>query len=109
MKRNSDHIQKIFNDYRKNVMPPDAGPLQIKECEMAFFAGVCGIMAVIMTGPTPGPDCTPMDESFMLEIEDELKRYVARVIESPSCPHGVHEFRQFPGGIIRCQHCGILH
>lgn len=69
-------IALMFEGYRKNVMPPGAGPVQVLECKRAFFAGTRSMLDLMMAAADPGLDATDRDLEIMAVIEKELAEWM---------------------------------
>jgi hypothetical protein len=61
--------------YRQQVMPADAGPVQLAETEQAFFAGAQHLFASIMSVLDPGSEPTNADLQRMDFIAQELEAF----------------------------------
>lgn len=80
-------VAAAWRSYRATVLPSEAGPVQVEETEMAFWAGAATLFLVITRMLDPGTDdATPADEAKMEAISDELDKFMetfdARVIAS---------------------------
>lgn len=74
-------IERTWASYMADVMPKDAGALQIKETRQAFYCGA----AVLFTAMTSelffdeGPTDTPNDIAKMQMIQDEVDAFGAEI------------------------------
>ena len=57
------------------VLPPDAGPVQIKETRQAFFAGAAVLFEHIMRGLSEGPSGNRSDFDLLNTVKQELDRF----------------------------------
>lgn len=80
-KLNSDLIDKGlivkagFEGYRLMAMHEDAPPVQVRECEMAFFAGAAHLFACLINALDPGDDVTEADITRLEKISAELEAF----------------------------------
>ncbi len=63
--------------YLHKVVPASAGPVQINETRLAFFAGAQHLFASIMTILEPGAEPTEKDMQRMDHINNELRAFGA--------------------------------
>ena len=42
-------IQAQWLSYLRDVVPRDAGPVQVEECRRAFYAGAAGLLSITST------------------------------------------------------------
>ncbi len=74
----SGHLRRAWESYRERVLHADAGPVQVRETEMAFYAGAHAMFTTVVGDLSAGPDPTPEDESLMKSLWDELREFRAR-------------------------------
>lgn len=72
-------IAAKWADYRERVVPVDAPPVQVRETQMAFYAGAAALFDTVMNGLSPEPDATDSDIGMMDEIMRELTEFGASV------------------------------
>jgi hypothetical protein len=65
-------ILEGWNGYRRDVLPPTAGPVQLDETRRAFYAGVGWLYGSIMRLLEPGQDATANDVQLLADINREL-------------------------------------
>lgn len=68
-------IEAGFLGYRVAVMSPDAPPVQLEECKLAFFAGALHLFQSIMTIMDPGAEPTDADLRKIDLIDKELRKF----------------------------------
>ena len=69
-------ILEGWNSYRRSVLEPaGAGPVQVKECRYAFYAGSMMLFQAIMNILEPGSEPTDKDLAQMQAIDDEIHAY----------------------------------
>ncbi|MCW5727214.1 hypothetical protein [Parvibaculum sp.] len=66
-----------FSGYRKAVIPAGAPDTQIRECEMAFFAGAAHLFYGIMNVLEPSEKPTAADIARLTAIRKELEDFAA--------------------------------
>lgn len=66
--------------YRERVLPPDAGPVQVRETQWAFYAGAECFLVLLMNVLDPGTDATEEDLALMDRLHEELLAF-ARSVE----------------------------
>ena len=69
-------VEAEWISYRKNVVPADAGPVQVVECRRAFYAGAVSMMRVLALAMDPDAEPTEKDMRTMAEIMQELDGYL---------------------------------
>lgn len=65
----SSDIATKFNSYRTLVMNPAAPPVQVRECELAFYAGCEAMFDLLMTN---APDDETAAMKYMESLKNEL-------------------------------------
>jgi len=68
-------IEAGWVGYRLAVMSPDAPPIQLEECKLAFFAGSHHLFASMMTIMDPGAEPTDADLKKMEMINEEMQKF----------------------------------
>jgi hypothetical protein len=72
-------IEAGWIGFRMHVIPPDAPPIQIDECRMAFMAGSQHLFHSIMHILDPDEEPTSEDMRKMDLIDKELRAFAAEV------------------------------
>lgn len=72
-------IEKEWLDYRNDVIPKEAGLVQLQECRRAFYAGAWGLLQLILNQVEPGTEPTDADLQMMSEIRQELEEFCRAV------------------------------
>ena len=62
-------IGRKFSMYRTAVLPPNAGPTQVRECDLAFHAGA-EAMFDLLTNEAPDDEQQAM--TYMASLKNEL-------------------------------------
>jgi len=97
MKHQMMTIKDMWEKYRLTVVPLDAGPNQLRDMEMCFYAGITAVMCIVTdTIPElPEEEGCKIISGYMKEIEGFAKRLVSDAIaarkkreaaEKPPCP-----------------------
>jgi hypothetical protein len=84
-------VAAMFDGYRRGVMPPGAGPIQILECKRAYFAGARSMLDLVDAVTDPGLDVTSQDVAIMAAIDAELDAYMEdgkRAEHTAAAPEG---------------------
>lgn len=69
-------IEAGWQDYRRQVVPANAGPIQVEECKRAFYAGAVALFSTLVEGVSPDRDeVTPEDEALMESVAAEIADY----------------------------------
>ncbi len=80
-------IHQLWEYYRVKVLTLGASPIQVRECQQAFYAGIASIMGEMFKIGTP--DFTEEEgEQIVQEYMDELTFYV----EAFKLRHGITTF-----------------
>ena len=74
-KKQRKRIAAMFEGYRDMVIPADAGPVQVKECRQAFFAGATSLFTIMIASVEDGDDVTEGEMVTMEEIDAELREF----------------------------------
>ncbi len=72
-------IMAGYAAYCLTVMPKDAGPVQIRECALAYFAGAQHLWASMVEFLEPGADVTDKDEERMEKIFVEMEEITSQL------------------------------
>jgi hypothetical protein len=72
-------IEQGWDDYRRAVIPREAGVVQIQEMRRAFYAGAESLMVQIINGLSPGPESTPGDVDYLSALNVELHNFAEAV------------------------------
>jgi hypothetical protein len=72
-------IDECFKEFQRRVYP-DAGPDQIREMRVCFFAGAAELFAVMNAGLDDGLAETDGDLDYMQHWVDELEAFHKRTI-----------------------------
>ncbi len=68
-------LETEWLSYRAEVIPNDAPPVQLAECQRAFYGGALSLFKVVMTMLDPGAEPTEADLQKMTELQNELMAY----------------------------------
>ena len=68
-------IAAVFEGYRATVIPADAGPVQVRECRMAFFAGATALFTMLTMGVGDDDEPSEAEMAMMDEIGAELREF----------------------------------
>ena len=72
-------VGRAWASYRERVLPVDAPPVQVRECQLAFYAGAVSLHEALLGGVSPGDGVTDADMELMEAIELELRAFVESV------------------------------
>jgi hypothetical protein len=73
-------VQAMWNNFRTQVMPPNAPTVQVQEMRRAFYAGVECTLNRLAGEMTEGDGLDdPADERVVQEVNAELKQFAADV------------------------------
>jgi hypothetical protein len=81
-------IEAGWVGYRLHVMSPDAPPIQLDECRLAFMAGSQHLFSSIINILDPGADPTDADLAKMDLIDKELRKFAQEFELKTSKPKG---------------------
>lgn len=70
------YIEEAWRDYVARVLPPTAGPVQIRETRRAFYAGATVLFSTILR-LEPDGDCTKKDLELMESLSAEIDEFCA--------------------------------
>lgn len=84
-------IRDLWQSYRHEVLPPEAGESQIRETRRAFYGGAQALLSAIMAGLDQGSEPTEADLSRMDTIVAELRDFNRSIEDGTedSWDHGV--------------------
>jgi hypothetical protein len=68
-------VRELWHSYRADVLPADAGSIQISECRRAFYAGAQALMVAVMVGLDPDREPTSDDAEYMGNLQRELETF----------------------------------
>lgn len=68
-------IEKAWESFAANVIPPNASDIQRREMKRSFYAGAAVLLELQMSILDPGTEPTEKDLAVMDRIADELKAY----------------------------------
>lgn len=68
-------VKAGFEGYRLMVMHEDAPPLQVRECEMAFFMGAKHLFDCMVNALDAGDEVTEADITRLEKISAELEAF----------------------------------
>lgn len=68
-------VATMFDQYRRLVIPRDAGPTQVEECRRAFFAGAICLLGFIQGKLSQGDEVTDSDLKLMENLDAELQDF----------------------------------
>lgn len=57
-------IERMYEIYRRVLMPEDAGLIQIRECKLAFFAGAQTLLDIMIVASDEGFEATERETSL---------------------------------------------
>lgn len=72
-------IDRMFQCYRRMVIPADAPAVQVEECRRAFFAGASTLFKLLTQHVSDGEDITEQDMRMMGDIQNELSAFGAQL------------------------------
>lgn len=72
-------IKHHWLSYRREVVPPQAGEVQVEECRRAFYAGALAVWSSIMSGLSEGSEPQPTDEALLASIQAEFVEFGAEL------------------------------
>lgn len=75
------YIDKLWQSYRRDVVPADASPDQVEECLRAFMAGAGAMMTFITDSPAGLEE--EMVMAIVMELEGWQERMRALIPASP--------------------------
>lgn len=73
-------IASEWDKYRREVMPPDAPPTQIRECRLAFYAGAAALFGAVIGVLGPEDEPTEEEMSAVSALHDELTTHARQVL-----------------------------
>jgi len=72
-------VAEMWQDYRREVVPRDAGAIQIQECRRAFYAGVSVMFTNAAYGVARDDVSEDQGVEYFEKIDAELKAYMLTV------------------------------
>jgi hypothetical protein len=72
-------IETQWHEFRRRVMPKDAGDVQLIEMRRAFFAGAWAYYALVMNVLDVGEEATARDLEIMAALDAEMREFAERV------------------------------
>ena len=73
-------IADLWQSYNELVIPKNAGEIQIKETQQAFYAGACSLFTAIMNSLSSDEEnITESDLTFMASIQQEIDAWGQQV------------------------------
>ena len=73
--KGAGRIEALFDYYRAAVIPAGAGPVQVRECRLAFFAGSMASFYSIFSALREGEGPTEAEMAFIAAIDSELREF----------------------------------
>lgn len=64
-----------WSSYSANVLPEDAGDVQVQETRRAFYAGAASMLRLVTTGLDEGSEATEADLQRLTDIDDEVQAF----------------------------------
>lgn len=71
-----ERLREAWESYRKKVVPAGAGEVQVRETQLAFFAGAQAIFSRLVNGLEPGSEPTEADLMMVSDLDQELRQFV---------------------------------
>jgi hypothetical protein len=72
-------IETQWGEFRRKVIPKDAGDVQLIEMRRAFYAGAWAYYSLVMNVLDPGTKVTARDLDIMAALDAELREFAERV------------------------------
>lgn len=71
------YMVKVWEEYRKAVIPPDASIIQVVECKKAFYGGASAYMSIILGAGNLDESVEPTEKDikFLDDITNELQTF----------------------------------
>jgi len=69
-------LRDVWISYRERVVPPNAGPRQALETQLAFYAGAAAMWDLVVHQLGPGVEPEQADVDLMGSLERELLDFV---------------------------------
>jgi hypothetical protein len=73
-------VAEMWADYQRNVLPPDAGEIQVQECRRAFYAGAHAMYTDCTWGIGDPSVPERVGEAHLEKIHDELQAFKRDVL-----------------------------
>jgi len=74
-------VAQAWDDYHEIVIPQNAGPLQVRECKRAFYAGAESLMVTISHGLSEALEVRQEDVEHLVALQAELMAFARDVGE----------------------------
>ena len=68
-------LKEFWNDYREKVIPPEAGDVQLEECQKAFYAGAVSFKDILSQVYNMSDE---KREEALMNIDAELAYFIRR-------------------------------
>ena len=75
-------IEEEWAGFKRMVMPPGAGRIQVEEMRRSFYAGASALLALLQRKLDPGSDPTAADLAMLDEIDRELQQHFDDLLRS---------------------------
>jgi hypothetical protein len=72
-------IETQWNEFRRKVLPKEAGDVQLTEMRRAFFAGAWAYYSLVMSILDVGEEATARDLDIMAALDAEMREFAERV------------------------------
>ena len=80
-------ISQSWERYRKRVLPKTASPIQISECQMAFYGGASAVLGVVLRlGDAEVPE--DVGVAGLESLGEELTAFAELVADREGGKHG---------------------
>lgn len=68
---NRRRLEEVYNDYARNVLPPQASAVQRNETRQAFFVGAFSLMGIIQQAA----DDPKQEAALVQDLHDEMEAF----------------------------------
>lgn len=75
----SKPVERKWSSYRREVVPAQAPPVQVTECERAFYAGAHAVLELLIQQIDPSGDVTESDIALVESVTQDVQTYVDQV------------------------------
>lgn len=72
-----NYILEQWNDFARNVLPPECSEIQRSETRRAFFAGAVALWGIVFKNLSPDSEPTEQDLQMMSDLSAEFDQHVA--------------------------------